>query len=102
MIKNRYVVDEIELEKVYNRYISAMENRLEWEQDWNECYNYALPQKSRFFNTGQVARKTNCDIFDSTAENDINQLAGSMPSELTPPWSKWFGFGFVVDIDEKD
>ena len=102
MIENRYVVDEIELEKVYNRYVSAMEKRLEWEQNWNECYNYALPQKSGLFNGGQVARKTNCDIFDSTAENDVNQLAGSILSELTPPWSKWFGLGFGVDIDEKD
>ena len=49
MIENRYVVDEIELEKVYNRYVLAMEKRLEWEQDWNECYNYALPQKSGLF-----------------------------------------------------
>lgn len=102
MVENRYVVDEIELEKIYNRYTSAMEKRLEWEQDWNECYDYALPQKSGLFNGGQVSRKKYSEIFDSTAENGVEQLAGSILSELTPPWSKWFGLGFGVDIDEKD
>ena len=100
MIENRYVVDDIELEKVYNKYLLAMEKRLEWEQDWNECYSYALPQKSGLFNGGQFSRKKNYDIFDSTAENGVEQLAGSILSELTPPWSKWFGLGF--GIDEKD
>ncbi len=90
MVENRYVVDEVELEKVYNRYKLAMEKRLEWEQDWNECYNYALPQKGGLFAGYQNSKKKNPDIFDSTAEYGVEQLAGSILSELTPPWSRWF------------
>lgn len=102
MVENRYVVDDMELEKVYNRYMSAMEKRLEWEQDWNECYNYALPQKSGLFTGYQNSKRKNPDIFDSTAENGVEQLAGSILSELTPPWSRWFGLGFGVDVEESD
>ena len=101
MVENKYVVDEMELEKVYERYKSAMEKRLEWEQDWNECYSYALPQKSGLFSNYGVKKKVP-DIFDSTAQSATNQLAGSILSELTPPWSRWFGLGFGVDVDEKD
>ncbi len=101
MFENKYVVDEVELEKIYNKYKLAMEKRLEWEQDWNECYNYALPQKSGLFSNG-VAKKSSPDIFDSTAENGVEQLAGSLLSQLTPPWSRWFGLGFGIDVEDSD
>ncbi len=102
MIENKYVVDEIELEKVYEKYIVAMNKRSEWEQDWNECYNYALPHKSGIFSGMQNPKKKFSDIYDSTALNATNQLAGSILSELTPPWSQWFGLGFGVDADNSD
>ena len=28
------------------QYLKALEKRQEWEAHWNECYDYALPQKS--------------------------------------------------------
>ncbi|MCR5506864.1 MAG: head-tail connector protein [bacterium] len=103
MLENRYVVDEMELEKIYSRYKLAMEKRLEWEPDWNECYDFALPQKGGLFTGGQYSKKKSPDIFDSTAESGVAKLAGSILSELTPPWSRWFGLGFGVDvIDDAD
>ena len=99
---NKYIVDETELFKIYARYQKAMEKRAEWENHWSECYDYALPQKSGLFTSISNGKKKNVDIFDSTAESGVEQLAGSLLAQLTPPWSKWFGLGFGVDICDKD
>ena len=99
---NKYIVDDVELSNIYNRYLKALEKRQEWEAHWNECYDYALPQKSGLFSSLSNGRKKNLDIFDSTAESGVEQLAGSLLSQLTPPWSKWFGLGFGVDVCEEN
>ena len=99
---NKYIVDETELFKIYARYQKAMEKRAEWENHWSECYDYALPQKSGLFTSISNGKKKNVDIFDSTAESGVEQLAGSLLAQLTPPWSKWFGLGFGVDVCDKD
>jgi len=31
-------------------------------------------------------------LFDATAPDAVDQLAASLLAELTPPWSRWFGF----------
>ncbi len=102
MIENKYIVDDIELSNIYKKYLKALEKRSQWEDHWNECYEYALPQKNGlFFNTIKGSKK-NTDIFDSTAEAGVEQLAGSLLSQLTPPWSKWFGLSFGVDIQNDE
>lgn len=99
---NKYIVDDVELSNIYDRYLKAMEKRSLWENHWNECYEYALPQKSGLFSGRTEGAKKNIDIFDSTAESAVEQLAGSLLAQLTPPWSKWFGLGFGVDVDDGD
>ena len=91
-----------EQENIFNRYEKALAVRSGFEAEWNECYHYALPQKSGLFLNMDGARKNNSDIFDSTAEAGVEQLAGSLLSQLTPPWSRWFGLGLGVDESKVD
>ena len=104
MLENfKFVVDAEMLDDIYRKYEQAFAKRQQWEKHWNECYKYALPQKNGMF-SGDVmmadgARKHD-DIFDSTAESAVEQLAGSLLSQLTPPWSRWFGLGLGVEVDD--
>ncbi len=104
MINNMENIDKNFIDNIYDRYLKALEKRALWESHWEECYEYALPQKKGLF-SGDVlngAKKHN-NIFDSTAEVAVDNLASSLLAQLTPPWSKWFGLEFGVDIvDDKE
>ncbi|MDR2098732.1 MAG: head-tail connector protein [Rickettsiales bacterium] len=93
--------DASQLENIYKRYLRAMERRAPWESHWEECYAYALPQKSGTLSGAHAGgAKKNANIFDSTAEAAVDNLASSLLSQLTPPWSKWFGLAIGADIAE--
>ena len=84
------IFDKNFVDDVYNRYLNAIEKRSVWESYWEECYEYALPQKSGTFNGENFSNvKKNTNVFDSTAESAVDRLASSLLSQLTPPWSKW-------------
>lgn len=78
-----------DLKSLYDRFLKMKERRQAWEPIWNECYEYALPQRESpaVFN---LSVKKSSTLFDSTAEDATTQLASSMFAELTPPWSRWF------------
>ena len=97
------ITDKNIIDGIYDRYLKALEKRAAWESYWEECYEYALPQKSGIFKNDSLAVKKNATVFDSTAETAVDRLASSLLSQLTPPWSKWFGLEFGIDVtDEKE
>ena len=98
------VIDKNMIDNIYQRYLLALNKRSSWESYWEECYEYALPQKKGMFNQSAFSDvKKNTCVFDSTAEAAVDRLSSSLLSQLTPPWSKWFGLEFGVDIvDEED
>lgn len=95
------IIDKDMIDNIYERYIKALEKRSAWESYWEECYEYALPQKKGTFNNNESVKK-NSTVFDSTAESGVDRLASSLLSQLTPPWSKWFGLEFGVDISDNE
>ncbi|MFO1039684.1 MAG: portal protein [Geminicoccaceae bacterium] len=81
----------------------ARERRQAWEPLWRECYACALPQRG--FGLGAEfgpARRFADQLFDGTAPDAVEQLAASLLSELTPPWSQWFGFRPGHDVRAED
>ena len=94
-------IDSAALDNICKRCARAFERRAAWEAHWDECYAYALPQKSGFSCDYRVeGGKRNVSIFDSTAESAVDNLASSLLSQLTPPWSRWFGLSFGADIGD--
>ena len=76
---------------IMDRYHAALRHRENWESLWEECYDYALPQRGGFLSIPtRGGRKTN-QIYDATAMDAADQLASSMLGNLTPTWSQWFG-----------
>ncbi|NJO36276.1 MAG: phage tail protein [Rhizobiales bacterium] len=83
---------ELSVEAVLSRYRAAQSRRRPWESLWQDCYTYALPQRgSGFGSQFDPARRHAERLFDGTATDAVEQLAASLLSQLTPPWSQWFG-----------
>ena len=83
---------ELSVEAVLSRYRAAQSRRKPWESLWQDCYTYALPQRgSGFGSQFDPARRHAERLFDGTATDAVEQLAASLLSQLTPPWSQWFG-----------
>lgn len=85
---------EEQLEKIVKRYQKACERKQSWEPHWQECYEYAFPQRenvSMASMQNDFGAKKNLHLYDGTAPDAVDQLASSLLAELTPSWAKWFG-----------
>ena len=84
---------------LYQRFLKIKSQRQSLENTWRECYEFALPQREGLFSgvSTQVDR-----LFDGTAPDCVDQLAASIFSELTPPWSKWFDLKAGIDVPKDD
>lgn len=90
---------ELSVEAVLSRYRAAQSRRKPWESLWQDCYTYALPQRgSGFGSQFDPARRHAERLFDGTATDAVEQLSASLLSQLTPPWSQWFGLVPGYDI----
>lgn len=84
------------------RYRRAKAERSAWESHWEECYDYALPIRGGFGRGATPGDKRGDRLFDATAPDAVDQLAASLLAQLTPPWSRWFGFAPGKDVVESE
>ena len=90
------------LQKLMVRYERARNQRNNWETYWQECYDYALPQRGGFtFDYTPGSRRTE-KIYDGTALDAVDQLAASLLGNLTPTWSQWFGLKPGPDLSDAE
>lgn len=87
---------------VLERYNAARSHRDEWSQIWQECYDYALPQRGGFTMDLAPGKARNGRIYDATALDSADQLAASMLAHLTPSWSQWFGLKPGADLSPQE
>lgn len=83
---------DITPKNVIERYRNAKERRGVWENHWQECYDFALPQRDGAIRQTQPGEKKTDKLFDGTAPDAVDQLAASLLAQLTPPWARWFAF----------
>lgn len=84
--------DAVDLRPLLTRYEDAKNRRQNWESHWEDCYEYALPQRGSASSFGGVGATRNSTLYDGTAMDAVDQLAASLLANLTPPWAQWFGF----------
>jgi len=84
------------------RYQSAKQKRFAWESHWQECYDFALPQKGGSSEFSTAGSKRTDKLFDGTAPDGVEHLAASLLSQLTPPWARWFGLTEGPDIKDEE
>ncbi|HRQ81690.1 MAG TPA: portal protein, partial [Azospirillaceae bacterium] len=100
----RRAAEDDRASRVLARRRRAMEKRGDWESLWQDCYDYALPNARPFSGVAPAGGRRGDRIFDGTAPDGVDQLAASLLAQLTPPWSRWFGFapGPELTADERD
>jgi len=69
-------------ETLLARHAAALDRRRPWDSVWQDCRDHVL---ARTPGEGGPA------LYDGTAADAAEELAASLLSELTPPWSRWFG-----------
>ncbi len=79
------------------RFEAAKARRSVWESLWQDCYDHALPGRAPG-SSGDLRRGER--LYDGTAPDAVDQLAASLLAELTPPWSRWFGFTPGRDVPD--
>ena len=90
------------LSVILRRFEAAKKRRSEWENLWEECYEFALPQRGGFTFENVTGRPRTEQIFDATAMDAVDQLASSMLGNLTPTWSQWFGLKPGPDLSDAE
>ncbi len=90
------------LRKIIERYSRAKLNRQNWESHWEDCYDYALPQRSDSSQFSVLGGRRTQNLYDGTAMDAVDQLASSLLGHLTPPWTQWFGFKAGPDLSESE
>ena len=88
-----------DIKNLYSRFQKAKNRRLPWETVWQECYEYALPQRETLFSQNQTPVSR---LFDGTAPDSVDQLAALMLSEVTPPWMRWFNLKTGAGLPDSD
>lgn len=80
------------------RYRAAKARQTPWQGLWQQCYDYALPQRDSLSGATIPADRQTDRLFDATAPDAVDQLAASLLSQLTPPWSRWFALAPGRDL----
>ncbi len=93
---------EKNLEALMLRFESAQRRRSNWEKLWQDCYDFALPQRGGFVNDPRPGAGRTENIYDATAMDAADQLAASLLGNLTPSWSQWFGLKPGPDLSPQE
>ena len=83
----------LSVDTLVKRFETIKSNRVNWESHWQDCSNYALPQKAVVTQIRTPGTKLKTDIYDSTAIQSVQILAAGLHSYLTNPTSRWFSLG---------
>lgn len=70
------------------RYEKALSHRLNYEGLFDECYEYALPQREGFTKLAAGQRRDD-RIFDETAVVGVQEFASRLQSGLVPNFARW-------------
>jgi len=75
-------------EKLQKRLKAAKANKLLWESLIRDCYDFAMPQRNTIDKWSPGADKRN-RVFDSTAEQALEDYANRMVAQLVPSSTNW-------------
>jgi len=87
---------------ILRRFEAARNKRGNWENLWEECYDFALPQRGGFTAQSLAGARQTDHVYDATAMDAADQLASSMLGNLTPTWSQWFGLKPGPDLTDAE
>jgi hypothetical protein len=89
--------------KYMQHYIKAKALRENWVPLFEECYEYALPQRESFYYE-EAGQRRDDKIFDETAVVGVQEFASRLQYGLVPNFARWADFvsGSEVPPEERD
>ena len=77
--------------EIIARWKRAQTRKDEWRGLYEECYEYALPQRNLYdqWEGRTTGKKRTGKLFDSTAVNATQRFANRIQSGLFPPYKQW-------------
>ena len=96
-------MDDLIALKYLEKYDKAKAHRQHFEDLFEECYEYALPQRESFY-TESIGERRDDKIFDETAVVGVQEFASRLQSGLVPNFARWADFtaGSEVPKEERD
>ena len=82
------------------KYQKAKAFREQWVPLFEECYEYALPQRESFYEETIGERRTD-KIFDETAVVGIQEFASRLQAGMVPTYGRWANFEAGSEIPEQ-
>jgi len=92
------MMDEADL--LARRLERARAKRLPWEATYQECYDYALPGRTSFFE--RAKGQTTPDVFDETAVVGTQEFASRIQAGLIPNYARWAELAAGSDVDPNE
>jgi hypothetical protein len=86
---------------ISNRFIAAKAKHDMWHSLWQDCYDYALPQRGQLTGNYTPANRRGERLYDATAMDAVDQLASLLLGNLTPPLTPWFGLKAGTNLTEE-
>lgn len=99
---SRTTPEQQDFKALIERFTRAKSRRDGWESHWQECYDYALPQRGDFTHIQSAGNRRVDRLYDGTAMDAVDQLSASLLGNLTPPWTQWFGFKPGPDLSAEE
>tara|TARA_R100001530_G_scaffold78990_1_gene55122 strand:- start:1883 stop:3463 length:1581 start_codon:yes stop_codon:yes gene_type:complete len=77
--------------QLLKRYEHAKTLKDQWNGVFEECYEYALPQRESFYTETPGRRRTD-RIFDETAVVGVQEFASRLQAGIVPNYARWADF----------
>ena len=89
------------IKQLLARYEHAKTIKQQWANTYEECYEYALPQRESFYQENQGRRRTD-RIFDETAVVGVQEFASRLQSGIVPNYARWADFVAGTEIPKEN
>ena len=83
------------------RFQRAQSIASQWHHIWEECYDYAIPNRTSFYEEG-VGEDRMDKVYDETAITSTQEFASRLQLGLTPPFMQWMDLKAGNEIDESN
>lgn len=87
--------------KLLARYRHALSIKDQWLPTFEECYEYALPQRESFYQES-IGRRRSDRIFDETAVVGVQEFASRLQAGIVPSYARWADFIAGSEIPESE
>tara|TARA_B100001769_G_scaffold100152_1_gene77420 strand:+ start:983 stop:2521 length:1539 start_codon:yes stop_codon:yes gene_type:complete len=89
------------VKQILERYAKAEATKQLWSTTFEECYEYALPQRESFYQESQGANRHD-KIFDETAVVGVQEFASRLQAGIVPNFARWADLVGGQEVPEEE